>query len=68
MERSKYALLFSGECTRNENVLEYVKKQVQKHNLICEMDQFIHSVTSNPSNSSVLITATFDSLAKEVFT
>ena len=62
MEQSKYALVFSDDCVRNENVLEYVKKQVQKRNLSCEMD----SMSPGSSNSSVLISATFDRLAKEV--
>lgn len=67
MERSKFALVFSDHCKRNENILEYVKKQVQKHHLNCEMDSCKNPVLPKSSSSiSVLVTATFDWLAKEV--
>ena len=65
MERSKYALVFSDHCKRNENILEYVKKQVQKNHLNCEMDSCSKDPVL-PSSTSVLVTATFDWLAKEV--
>ena len=62
-----YALVFSDDCKHNENILEYVKKQVQKHHLNCEMGSFKDSMSpSSSSSTSVLVTATFDSLAKEV--
>ena len=64
MERSKYALVFSDHCKRNENILEYVKKQVQKHHLNCEMDSCKDPML--PNSTSVLVTATFDWLAIKV--
>ena len=68
MDRSKYALVFSDDCMHNENLLEYVKKQVQKHHLTCEMVSSKDSVSSGSgsSNFSMLITATFDWLTTEV--
>lgn len=67
MEQSKYALVFSDDCRRNENVLEYVKKQVQKHHLNCEMRSSKDSSSPLSSSCRMLITAPFDWLAKEVY-
>ena len=63
MVRSKYALVFSDVCSHNENVLEYVRKQLQKFHLNCETS----SLKDSKPGHSILITATFDSLLKEVF-
>ena len=66
MDLSKYALVFSDHCIHNENLLEYVKKQVKKHHLNCEMVSLKDSESSGSSNCSMLITATFDGLTTEV--
>lgn len=68
MDRSQYALVFSDDCMRNENVLEYVKKQVQKHHLNCAIaDSSKDAKLPGSSSTSMLITATFEWLAKEVY-
>ena len=66
MDQSKYALVFSDDCKQNENLLEYVKKQVQKYHLNCEMVSFKDSALPDTSNTSMLITATFDWLTTQV--
>ena len=54
--------MFSNICTHNENIIEYVRKQVQKCHLNCETS----SLKDSKPVSSILITATFDLLVKEV--
>ena len=57
-----YALVFSDDVgNRREKILEYVKKQLQKHELSCE---FVKCKGS--SDSALLVTAGFDCLAKQV--
>ncbi|XP_065883003.1 anoctamin-10-like isoform X2 [Dysidea avara] len=56
-----YALVFSDDVgNRREKILEYVKKQLQKHELSCE---FVKCKGS--SDSALLVTAGFDCLAKQ---
>jgi len=57
-----YALVFSDDLgNRREKITEYVKKQLHRHELSCE---FIKCKDS--SDSALLVTASFDCLAKQV--
>ena len=58
-----YALVFSDKLgDQREKILEYVKKQLLKYELSCELVK-----CKATSDAALIVTASFDCLAKQVF-